>query len=183
MSEEKLYVVKNDEGEYWEFNDLGGFWELFDVSEPFTVSEEDAKKTAKEHGGHVVTLIEQPRKVILTKKQAEIVEEAQASGLPATYISINAEDGEELLINAYVNGYTVAKEKKYLVYKKLGGKQNKDSYTGYAQACRSLSNSETMFWVLTKWIINDQSAKFTEKEITDCGLQGFEKEEVTDDEQ
>ena len=63
MSEEKLYVVKNNDGEYWDFNDLGGFWKLNSGSRTVTVSEDDAKKTAKEHGGHVVTLIEEPEEV------------------------------------------------------------------------------------------------------------------------
>ena len=179
MSEEKLYVVKNDEGKYLDMN-LIPWWN--DKAGSAVEAIDLALSRAKHYDGHVIIFIEEPEKVALTKKQAEIVEGAHNDKYPTTYIS-NRTDDEELLMNAYVNGYTVAKEKKYLVYKKLGGKQNKDSYTGYAQACRSLSNSETMFWVLTKWIINDQSAKFTEKEITDCGLQGFEKEEVTDDEQ
>lgn len=44
MSEEKLYVVKNNDGEYWDFNDLGGFWKLNSGSRTVTVSEDDAKK-------------------------------------------------------------------------------------------------------------------------------------------
>lgn len=189
MSEEKLYVVKNDEGKYWDFRDPGKFWELSSVFSSTTNSKEQAELVADERGGYIVTFIEETEKVALTKEQAEIVEEARIIDIPATYISDRTDEhngekilGEEiLLIKALTNGYTVAKEKKYVVYKELCGKQNKDSYTGYAQAFRALSNSETMFWVLTKWITNDQDAKFTEKEITDFGLQDCEKEEVTDD--
>ena len=65
-------------------------------------------------GGHVVTLIEEPKKVVLSKEQAEIVENARDEDFPASYISHYDED-EELLMNAYVNDYTVAKEKKYNV--------------------------------------------------------------------
>ena len=179
MSEEKLYMVKNDKGKYWDMNILprwsdkvGSALKRIDL----------ALSWAKQYGGHVVTLIEEPKKVVLTKEQAEIVEEAHDEDYPAYYIYGHTGDDEELLMDAYVNSYTVAKEKKYVVYKELGGKQNKDSYTGYAQAFRSLSNSETVFWVLTKWITNDQDAKFTEKEISDYGLQDCEKEEMTDDE-
>ena len=60
MSEDKLYAVKNDDGKYWDFNDLDGFWQLGGVICPFTVSEENAKNTVKEHGGHIVALIEEP---------------------------------------------------------------------------------------------------------------------------
>jgi len=180
MSEEKLYAIKNDYGDWADKYYNFGFcaW----VTPDKNMREEEAKN----NGGHVVTLIEEPEKVVLTKEQAEIVEGARDDENPATYISDYTDehdDNEILLMGAYVNGYTVEKEKKYVVYKELGGKQNKDIHTGYAQACRALSNSETMFWVLTKWIINDKGAKFTEKEISDYGLQDCEKFEVTDDEQ
>lgn len=120
MSKEKLYAVKNDndDGYYWDFGDLDGFWQLNSVSCPITVSEDNAKNTVKEHGGHVVTLIEEPEKVVLTKEQAEIVEKAHDSGYPATEIFSGTDSGageEDRLMNAYVNGYTVAKEKKYNV--------------------------------------------------------------------
>ena len=114
MSEEKLYAVRNADGTYWDM-DPAPWWD--EDYKAVTAVERIAltSRWAKNHGGHVVTLIEEPEKVVLTKEQAEIVEEAHASGLPATYISINAEDGEELLINAYVNGYNMAKGKRYLV--------------------------------------------------------------------
>jgi len=134
---------------------------------------------AKNHGGHVVALIEEPEKLVLTKEQAEIVEDAHDEEFPATYISDSSDeagsDEEELLMKAYVNGFTVAKEKEYVAYKVLGGKQNKDSHTEYAQACREFYHPETMFWVLTNGIIDDPGAKFTEKEIADYGLQDCQK--------
>ena len=53
-------------------------------------------------------------KVVLTKAQAKVVEDARNDGYPASYIShhTGVHDGEELLMSAYVNGYTVASEKK-----------------------------------------------------------------------
>jgi len=109
MSEEKLYIVKNDEGEYWDFYNIGGFWQLSRVS--CSISEDDAKNTAKEHGGHVVTLVEEPEKVVLTKEQAKVIEETQGAYLPATRIANNtrSDEEEELMMKAYVNGYTVKK--------------------------------------------------------------------------
>lgn len=170
MSEEKLYAVKNDDGYYWDFNDLDGFWKLNSVSITITVSEAAAKNTVKDYGGHVVTLIEEPKKVVLTKEQAEIVENAHVHVMPACYISKQPDD-EELLMNAYVNGYTVAKEKEYNVkvphtylyyWKKLDG----------GLSINDLADNDEY-----------DALKFTEEEIEHYGLQDCEKEEVTDDEQ
>ena len=172
MSEEKLYAVKNDEGKYWDFADRDGFHKLTFVSSPTTIIEEDAKDAVHDCGGHVVTLIEEPEKVVLTKEQAKIVERAHGDTWPAKYITDNTDDeyySEKLLMNAYVNGYTVAKEKKYNVkvphtslyyWKKLDG---------------GLSINEL--------VANDKydALKFTEAEIEHYGLQDCEKEEVTDD--
>ena len=174
MSEQKLYAVKNDKGEYWEFKDLcgidlGGFWELLDVSVPFTVSEDDAKNTAKDHGGHVVALIEEPKKAVLTKKQAEIVKGARDSEYPAFYISDSTYD-EELLINAYVNGYTVAKEKKYNVKVPLVQTQG---------GLWFFINSDDK---LDATYLQGLGKKFTIEEIEHYGLQDCEKEEATDNE-
>ena len=171
MSEEKLYAVKNDEGEYWDFEDQDGFFELRFVFCPTTSEEKDAKDVIHGHGGHVVTLIEEPEKVVLSEKQAESVELAHISYDPAGCISL--EPYEELLMKAYVNGYTVKKEKekKYNVkvpyavesyFKKIDDK--------YCIA----GNRSTVD-------LDEDSAQFTEAEIEHYGLQDCEKEEVTDD--
>ena len=120
MSEEKLYMVKNDEGEYWDF-DCAGFWRREIPGCYATISKMGAGIIVDEQGGHIVTLVEETEKVVLTKEQAEIVEEAHGSNHPANYISdwTYCEE-EELLMRAYVNGYTVEKEPKYYV-KVLGG--------------------------------------------------------------
>ena len=194
MSEEKLYVLKNDEGEYWEFNDLGGFWELLDVSVPFTVSEEDAKNTADEHGGHVVTLIEQPKKVVLTKEQAEIVEGAHEDVWPATYISDHIVNTllENQLMKAYVNGYTMEKEKKYPVELDGlvtidGAKQYLTKEDGKWFASRRMPGLHQDFTDeelknAPEWAQQLNREEMT-AEIERNGLQDCEKEEVNDDEQ
>ncbi|WP_308874900.1 DUF1642 domain-containing protein [Lacticaseibacillus rhamnosus] len=118
MSEEKLYAVKNRSGEFWDFSDSSGFWSLAISDFPTTPNKKQAELAAKDHGGHVVTFVEEPKKVVLTKEQAKIVEKARVSDIPATYISACTDEyngKESLLMNAYVNGYTVAKEKKYNV--------------------------------------------------------------------
>ena len=102
MSEEKLYMVKNDKGEYWDF-DCAGFWRLETAGCYETTTKEQAELVVDEYGGHIVTFIEEPKKVVLT------------NSYPAFYISAVSGKDEELLMNAYVNGYTVANEKKYYV--------------------------------------------------------------------
>lgn len=112
MSEEKIYLIKNDHGEYLTVERTAPWW-----NSPVGTAVRNidvALAWAEKYGGHVVTLVEEPEKVVLTKEQAEIVEGAHDFEFPASYISRCDED-EELLMNAYVNDYTVAKEKKYNV--------------------------------------------------------------------
>ncbi|MCG4283574.1 DUF1642 domain-containing protein [Lacticaseibacillus paracasei] len=182
MSEEKLYAVKNDEGKYFDC-EYAEFLSLSDAHGPTIVSEDNAKDIARDYGGHVVMLVEEHKKVVITKEQAQVVKEAHDDIWPAKYITDhcgNSNSLEELLMNAYVNGYTVAKEKKYLVYKELGGKQK---HNKIAQAYLSVAVPGTMLWLLNIEVKNDPRAKFTASEIEQYGLQDCEKEEVTDDEQ
>lgn len=173
MSEEKLYAVKNDDGEYWDFGDQGGFWKLSTVALAYMADEESAKSVVHYHGGHVVALVEEPEKVVLTKEQAKIVKDAHGHMWPAKYITDNtgnSDDDEELLMNAYVNGYTV--KKKYLVYKVLVDKK-KHEY--FAQAYRSTVHPGTVAWFLHSKAQSDSLAQFTEAEIEHYGLQDCEK--------
>jgi len=115
-------------------------------------------------------LIEEPEKVVLTKEQAEIVEHAHVHVMPACYISEQPDD-EDLLMNAYVNGYTVENEKKYNV--KVP--HTKDIW--YFKASKA--------YLLTICPADDKKlrGKFTLTEIEHYGLQDCEKEEVTDDDE
>jgi len=173
MSEEKLYVVKNDEGKYWNF-DNSGFWRP-DISDCLTTpSKKQAELLAFANDGHVVTFIEEPEKVVLIKEQAKIVKGAHNDKYPAYYISSKS-DEEELLMKAYVNGYTVEKENKYNVRvpKKWSGDDKhywtKEQDGALTWAC--LINKDYMI----------PAQQLTEADIEHYGLQGFEKEEVTDD--
>ena len=171
MSEEKLYAVKNDEGKYWDFGETNGFFSFSNVDVPVTLDKDLATEAARNSGGHVVAFVEEPEKVVLTKKQAKIVEKARVNDIPATYISAHTNNGEEsLLINAYVNGYTV--EKKYLAYKVLVDKK-KHEY--FAQAYRSTVHPGTVAWFLHSKAQSDSLAQFTESEIEHYGLQDCEK--------
>lgn len=179
MSEEKMYAVKNRSGEFWDFSDSSGFWSLAISDFPTTPNKKQAELAAKDHGGHVVTFVEEPEKVLLSKEQAKIVERAHDYTRPAKYITDNtgnSDDDEELLMNAYVNGFTV--KKKYLVYKVLVDKK-KHEY--FAQAYRSTVHPGTVAWFLHSKAQSDSLAQFTEAEIEHYSLQDCEKEEVTDD--
>ena len=171
MSEEKLYAVKNDEGRYWDFLNENGFHDFDSVDTHTTYEKQQAEAVADDCGGHVVTLIEEPEKVVLTKEQAKTVEKARVSDIPATYISARTDEynGEEsLLMEAYVNGYTVANEKKYNV--KVP--HTKDVW--YYKASEA--------YLLTICPADKKlRGKFAESEIEHYGLQDCEKEEVTDD--
>lgn len=177
MSEEKLYAVKNDEGKYLDC-EYAKFLPLSESYCPTMVSEDNAKAIVNDYGGHVVTFIEEPKKVVLTKKQAEIVEKARVNDIPATYISARTNNGEErLLIKAYANGYTVKKETKYNVKvpKEWSG-DDKHYWT------KEQNGAMTWAWLINKgYMIPTQ--QFTLSEIEHYGLQYCEKVEVTDDEQ
>lgn len=165
MSEEKLYAVKNDEGKYWDFKDRDDFWELSYASCPTTDNELDAKDVIHDHGGHIVTLIEEPKKVVLTKEQAKIVERAHDYTWPAKYITDNtgnSDDDEEPLMNAYVNGYTVEKEKKYNV--KVPHTKDVWYYKASEADLVTLSPADKTVY-----------GEFTESEIEHYGLQDCEK--------
>lgn len=171
MSEEKLYAVKNRSGEFWDFLDSYGFCAL-DISDcPTTTSKEKAEQVADNYNGHVVTLIDESKKVVLSKEQAKIVENAKTTRIPATYISEHTDISngvEKLLMSAFVNGYTVAKEKKYNV---------KVPHTKEVWYYKSGDTDLLTICPADK----ELRGKFTEAEIEHYGLQNCEKKEVTDD--
>lgn len=167
MREEKIYLIKNDHGEYLTVERTAPWW-----NSPVGTAVRNidiALAWAEKYGGHIVTFVEEPEKVVLTKEQAEIVERAHSGKYPASSIAFYGDDDEELLMNAYVNGYTVAKEKKYNV---------KVPHTKEAWYYKSGDTDLLTICPADK----ELRGKFTESEIENYGLQDCEKEEVTDDE-
>ncbi|MDG3060350.1 DUF1642 domain-containing protein [Lacticaseibacillus chiayiensis] len=168
MSEEKIYLIKNDHGEYLTVERTAPWW-----NSPVGTAVRNidvALAWAEKYGGHIVTFVEEPKKVVLTKEQAEIVERAHSGKFPAASIAFYGDDDEEPLMNAYVNGYTVAKEKKYNV---------KVPHTKEVWYYKSGDTDLLTIFPADK----ELRGKFTESEIEHYGLQDCEKEEVTDDEQ
>ena len=167
MSEEKIYLIKNDHGEYLTVERTAPWW-----NSPVGTAVRNidvALAWAEKYGGHIVTFVEEPKKVVLTKEQAEIVERAHSGKFPAASIAFYGDDDEEPLMNAYVNGYTVAKEKKYNV---------KVPHTKEVWYYKSGDTDLLTIFPADK----ELRGKFTESEIEHYGLQDCEKEEVTDDE-
>ena len=162
----KLYVVKNDEGEWMSLD--GTQTEIWYSNNP-TLFKDKSYAEAQSVGrkAHVVALIEEPEKVVLTKEQAEIVEDAHVKMFPATFIYDSNEIDEELLMNAYVNGYTVENEKKYGVWvpHAIGKMYYKD---GCGSDDLDIASADCL---------NDKNQQFTESEIEHYGLQDCEKEE------
>jgi hypothetical protein len=197
MSEEKMYMVKNRSGEFWDFSDGFGFWTLAISECPITPSKEQAEQVANEHDGHVVALIEEPKKVKLPKKAAEWVDSVKSSGRDITDIFTEylmpdevsywlfddddeAEHREErglMLVNAYQYGYTMEKEKKYNV---------KVPHADYKWYLKTPDGKLDTIFVegLSKGFGGyPDGIELTNDDIEKFGLQDCEKEEVTDDEQ
>ncbi|MCZ2765762.1 DUF1642 domain-containing protein [Lacticaseibacillus paracasei] len=131
MSEEKLYAVKNDEGKYFDC-EYADFLPLSESYCPVMVSEDNAKSIVHDYGGHVVTLIEEPKKVVLSEKQAKIIEGARDGHYPASRISLSSDNDEELLMRAYVNGWTVEKPKRYVLPMPYGADDDDPDDSHYA---------------------------------------------------
>ena len=170
MSEEKLYAVKNAKGLYLSMSaDTLHRWREGQVDA--TTSQRIAHDLCTQHGGHVVTLIEEPEKVVLTEEQAKIVEVARDEAWPASYIVRHTfcSDDEKLIMEAYVNGYTVAKEKEYNV--KVPQTQTSYYYKGSDGHVHASDTSGGL------------DNQFSDYELQQYGLDGerFTKEEVTDD--
>lgn len=137
MSEEKLCAVKNDEGKYWDFSDNDIFWSLAATRCPTTSRRNLATSTANEHGGHVVALVEEPEKVVVSPEEAKLLKNCLWTNLQDSFLNnINLlfrgrrpEDVTRLK-SALTNGYTVEKEKKYLLPMD-GTLEENDGYNNY----------------------------------------------------
>lgn len=173
MSEEKLYVIKSRSDDKFYFSGDRVIPNWSDNLVRLFRNYEVAKEIAEDNNGQPVTFVEEPEKVVLTKEQTEIVEYAHYAKCPASYISdhTGSSYGENQLMKAYVNGYTVEKENKYGVWvPHVKGKM-------YYKDGRGSDDLD----IASADCLNDKNQQFTEAEIEQYGLQDCEKEEVTDD--
>lgn len=172
MNEEKLYVVKNDEGKYLTIEHMALRWSSQIGTAVRNINV--AVTWSVKHGGHVVMLDDVPRKVVLSEKQAEIVEDAHNAKRPASYIILKSND-EELLMNAYVNGFTVARDKKYRVLAPKSWWADSDSPEYMYHDSDGISS-------VYVFDTDDDKVLFTQKQLEQYNLTSdlFKKEEVTD---
>lgn len=187
MSELKLYAVKNDEGKYWDFSDNDIFWSLPATRCPTTSGRSLATSTANKHGGHVVTLVEEPEKVVISPEEAKLVKNCLWTNLQEAFLNnisllFRGRSPEDVtrLKSALTNGYTVEKEKKYNVKVPYAEGWHFQKYS--PESKRGLHNNWRPF--PAKDVDSNMSKDlflFTEAEIEHYGLQDCEKEEVTDD--
>lgn len=138
MSEEKLYVVKNAKGLYLSFSaDTLHRWREGQVEA--TTSQRIAHDLCTEHGGHVVTLIEEPKKVTVSTNEAQAIESLLNTD---TYVDFydqfkylftsRYKKDIQRLTEAIKNGYTVAKEKRYVLPMPYGADDDDPDDSHYA---------------------------------------------------
>ncbi|WP_308858309.1 DUF1642 domain-containing protein [Lacticaseibacillus paracasei] len=177
MSEEKLYAVRNAKGLYLSMSaDTLHRWREGQVDA--TTSQRIAHDLCTEHGGHVVTLIEEPEKVAVSPEEAELVKNCLLANLQDAFLNninllFRGRRPEDItrLKSALTNGYTMAKEKKYGVWvPHVKGKM-------YYKDGRGSDDLD----IASADCLNDKNQQFTLTEIEQYGLQDCEKEEVNDD--
>jgi hypothetical protein len=162
-----LYAIRNDEGLL--MDDLGQFEHDRDVCAFHSKS--DAKDWADNKRGHVVELTKKPAPIVVSAEEAEMLEQAKDDYCAASVISAYSKEhigamGQDRLMRAYVNGYTVAKDKKYNV--KVPLVQAQGGLWFYI-------NSEDK---LGATYLPKMAKKFTIEEIEHYGLQDCDKVEV-----
>lgn len=111
-----LYAVKNDKGEY--LNGVAGEKPLFGGLDKYCVlNGKDAGWWAGRGCGHVVELVEAPAKVVVSEADAEILRGLDKFHFPASEIARQSETTrhQDRLMRAYVNGWTVEKQKRYVL--------------------------------------------------------------------
>lgn len=182
MSEEKLYAVKNDEGEYWDFGGkVNRFWSLLSVEIPVTDNKEIASTVAKATDGHVVALVEEPEKEAVSESVGGAIDTLinadtyvqAAAALNYLFASRKKKDLKRIM-KAIRNGYTLKKNK----YRVLAPKSW--WYDDDAPLYLLCSFTEGMSLTVKK---DNPSTLFTKEQLSAFGLDGeyFQKEEVTED--
>lgn len=181
-----LYAIKNGRGEWYDWNDRE-FWPKDACAFVAIGNHEDAERMATEKGGHVVELAEKPAPIVVSEAEAEMLKRAKDDYCAASVISAYSTEhigamGQERLMRAYVNGWTVEKPKRYLVFKQLPGKiaSNADDAI---QATRSILSDKAVGWEFRDrdYLRDDDKYRFTDAEIENYGLQDCEKQEVTNE--
>ena len=122
MSEEKLHLIRSrtEDKVYFSGNRMIPNWSDKLISR--FGSYEIAKEIAEENNGQPVTFVEEPEKVTVSPNEAQAIESLLNADTyadvydPFQYLFTSRYKKDiKRLIKAIKNGYTVAKEKKYIV--------------------------------------------------------------------
>ncbi|EKQ05566.1 hypothetical protein LCAA2362_1521 [Lacticaseibacillus casei A2-362] len=187
MSEERLYMVKNDEGSYIAVTN-GWLVHWHENSGDLFSSYQEASKWATTLGGHVVTLIEEPKKVVVSPEEAKNIDALinaksyQQVIAFATFI-FNHKNSKfvKRILKAITNGYTItlpAVDTKCLVYENIGG-----NTAGKFVLQARWDHPNHVFWNVSSQLLNGEEYRFTQEEIKRLKLKKYETKAVTDDEQ
>ncbi|MCT3364904.1 hypothetical protein EFP44_13645, partial [Lacticaseibacillus paracasei] len=150
-------------------------------------SYQEASKWATTLGGHVVTLIEEPEKVAVSKEEAKSIDalinaKSYQEVIAFTSFIFNHKNSKfvKRILKAITTGYTItlpAVDTKYLVYENIGG--NADGKF----VIQARWDHPNVSWDVSSQLLNGEEYRFTQEEIERLELEKYEKEEVTDDEQ
>lgn len=179
MNEQKLYAVKNYEGEWLSFD--SSHESVWYTNNPTFFNDKSYAEAQAGPYGHVVELVEAPEKVVVNAEEAKMLKKAKNTTVwrPAAVIQKYAYEHEQQaddevllegrLMRAYVNGWTVEKPKRWNV---------KVPHVDAQEGLWFFVNSDGK---VDATYDQDLAAQFTAAEIDQYGLQDCEKVEVTDD--
>lgn len=113
-----LFAVKRHDDKFLCFDDFSDpQWdECLDI-----FSKGEAESLAEDYRGHIVELVDAPAKIAVSEAEAEMLEQAKDDYCAASVISAYSTEhigamGQDRLMRAYVNGYTVVeKPKRYVL--------------------------------------------------------------------
>lgn len=177
MSEEKLYAVKNDDGEYLTVERTAPWW-----NSPVGTAVRNidvALAWAEKYGGHVVTFVEEPEKVVVSESIGRTIDSLinadnyvqAAEAFHCLFASVKNKDFKRTM-KAVRNGYTVAKEKKWRL-------PVPSAWCGDSNHYWHKESDGTLTWSILAG--RSEDFEFSRNEIAEYGMNGFKKEEVTDD--
>ena len=188
MSEEKLYSVKTHSGKFFKLFDNSVFRTLYTSDSPImpTTSKDQAEIVADEQGGHVVTFVEEPEKVAVSKEEAKSIDalinaKSYQEVIAFTSFIFNHKNSKfvKRILKAINNGYTITLptvDTKYLVYENIGGN------TDGKFVLQARWDHPNVFWDVSSQLVNGEEYRFTQEEIERLELEKYETKEVTDDE-
>jgi len=175
-----LYAVQDNVGNYWDFDNRGFHSPQNNARRNTTFNLALADAIVQMNGGHVVELVEAPEKIVVSEAEAKMLTGAKTATYPAEYITRHSclkQGSEDRLMRAYVNGWTVAKPKRWNV------KVPHADCSWYQKRADGKIDTIWVKGLSSQFGGYPDGVEFTLAEIEHYDLQDCERVEVTDDEQ